>query len=102
MLPLAVLAFARAWPVLIVALALLTLGQGLTAPNFTAMITDGVGPDQRGEALGFQQGASALGRVAGPALAGFLFHHVGVPAPYLIAAALCGVGLAVLSWNPAS
>lgn len=99
---LAVLAFAHDWPVLVVALTLLTLGQGLTAPNFTAMISDGVDPGQRGEALGFQQSASALGRVAGPALAGFLFHHVGIPAPYLIAAALCGVGLAVLSWSPAS
>jgi len=99
---LVMLAFACDWAVLVPALALLTLGQGLVAPNFTAMISDGVDPGQRGEALGFQQSASALGRVAGPALAGFLFHRVGVPAPYLIAAALCGFGLAILSWSPAS
>ena len=99
---LVMLAFAYDWAVLVPALALLTLGQGLVAPNFTAMISDGVDPGQRGEALGFQQSASALGRVAGPALAGFLFHRVGVPAPYLIAAALCGFGLAILSWSPAS
>jgi len=96
------LAFAHDWAVLVPALGLLTLGQGLVAPNFTAMISDGVDPGQRGEALGFQQSASALGRVAGPAPAGFLFHRVGVPAPYLIAAALCGFGLAILSWSPAS
>ena len=95
-----VLAAAVDWGVLIPALVLLTVGQGLTAPNFTAMISNGVHPDQRGEALGFQQSASALGRVGGPALAGFLFHHVGVPAPYLVAAALCGVGLAILQWSP--
>lgn len=96
---LAVLAFAEIWVVLVPALLLLTIGQGLTAPNFTAMVSSGVSPQQRGEALGFQQSASALARVGGPALAGFLFHHIGIPAPYLVAAALCGVGLVTLSWE---
>lgn len=96
---LATLAFADHWAVLIPALVLLTVGQGLTAPNFTAMVSGGVTPQQRGEALGFNQSASALARVIGPALAGFLFHHIGIPAPYLVAAALCGLGLATLSWE---
>jgi multidrug resistance protein len=94
-----VLAFATSWAVLVPALALLTFGQGLTTPNFTALVTGGVSSRQRGEALGFQQSAGALARVIGPALAGFLFHHVGIPAPYLVAAAMCGLGLAVLTWN---
>ena len=93
------LAFAERWAVLVPALVLLTLGQGLTAPNFTAMVSSGVAPQQRGEALGFQQSASALARVTGPALAGFLFHHAGIPTPYIVAAALCGLGLAVLNWT---
>ncbi len=96
---LVVLAFATSWAVLVPGLVLLTLGQGLTTPNFTALVTSGVAPRQRGEALGFQQSASALARVIGPALAGFLFHHAGIPTPYLVAAAMCGVGLAVLNWN---
>jgi len=96
---LAVLAFAEHWVVLVPALVLLTVGQGLTAPNFTAMVSGGVSPQQRGEALGLQQSASALARVIGPALAGFLFHHIGIPAPYLMAAALCGLGLAALRWE---
>lgn len=94
-----VLAFATSWAALVPALVLLTFGQGLTSPNFTTMVTSAVSPRQRGEALGFQQSASALARVVGPALAGLLFHHVGIPAPYLVAAALCGIGLAVLSWT---
>ena len=81
---------------------LLTFGQGLTTPNFTTMVTNGVSPQQRGEALGFQQSGTALARVLGPAAAGVLFHRVGIPAPYLVAAALCGVGLAGLNWNPDS
>ena len=94
-----ILAFAKEWAILIPALVLLTLGQGLTTPNFTAMVTEGVAPRQRGEALGFQQSGSALARVLGPALAGFLFHHAGIPTPYLVAAAMCGLGLATLSWR---
>lgn len=94
---LVLLAFATRWSILVPALALLTFGQGLTTPNFTALVTGAVSPRQRGEALGFQQSASALARVVGPVLAGFLFHHVGLPAPYLVAAAMCGLGLAVLS-----
>jgi len=99
---LVLLAFAHRWAVLVPALALLTVGQGLCAPNFTAMVSDGFAPQQRGEALGFQQSASALARVVGPALAGFLYHHVSVPTPYLVAAGLCGVGLVVLRWRPAT
>ncbi len=96
---LVLLAFTHSWGTLVPALALLTVGQGLTAPNFTAMVTEGLVPQQRGEALGFQQSAGALARVGGPALAGFLFRHVGIPAPYLVAASLCGVGLVVLNWK---
>jgi multidrug resistance protein len=93
------LAFAHSWLVLVPALVLLTVGQGLTTPNFTAMVSDGAAPQQRGEALGFQQSATALARVIGPALAGFLFHRAGIPAPYLVGAAMCAVGLAILNWS---
>ena len=97
---LVVLAFATTWWVLVPALMLLSFGQALTVPNFTALVSNGASPHQRGEALGFQQSGSALARVVGPAIAGVLFHRVGISAPYLLAAALCGVALAGLNWNP--
>ena len=99
---LVVLAFAKEWVVLVPGLVLLTFGQGLTTPNFTAMVSNGVAPHQRGEALGFQQSGSALARVLGPATAGLLFHRIGIPAPYLVAAGLCGLALIGLKWNPAT
>jgi len=99
---LVLIAFATSWAVLVPALVLLTFGQGLTTPNFTAMVSDGVEPHLRGEALGFQQSATALARVIGPVVAGLLFHRVGIPAPYLLAAAMCGAGLAVLNWRSAT
>ncbi len=96
---LVLLAFADNWALLVPALMLVTFGQGLTTPNFTTLVTTGVPAQQRGEALGFQQSGSALARVIGPAMAGVLFHRVGIPAPYLVAAGLTCAGLAILRWT---
>ena len=94
---LVVLAFAGTWPLLIVALALLTIGQGLVTPNLSSLVSGRVPDHRRGEALGFQQGVNAFGRVAGPALAGVLYDHVAIGSPYLVGGALCGVALVVIS-----
>ena len=94
---LVVLAFAETWPLLIVALALLTVGQGLVTPNLSSLVSGRVPDHRRGEALGFQQGVNAFGRVAGPALAGVLYDHVSIGSPYLVGGALCGVALVVIS-----
>jgi MFS family permease len=56
--------------------------------SVTAGVVD---PRSRGEALGVQQSASALGRIAGPVLAGLLFQHVTVASPYIVAAVLVTV-----------
>ncbi|MEY4373297.1 MAG: hypothetical protein RL219_2066 [Actinomycetota bacterium] len=87
------LAFAERWLLLVPALALLTLGQGLVTPSLTLLVTRRVPEQHRGEALGFQQGVSAIARVAGPAVAGVLFQHVSVGAPYVLGAGLCAVAL---------
>ena len=92
-----VLALAEQWVVLIVALALLSLGQGLVTPSLTSVVADSVLPERRGEALGVQQSAGALARIIGPAIAGLLFDHAGVAWPYIVAAFLTAgaVGLVV-------
>jgi DHA1 family tetracycline resistance protein-like MFS transporter len=97
---LAVLAAATVWPMLVLALGLLALGQGLVAPNLTAMVADRARADRRGGALGVQQSAGAAARIVGPALAGVLYHHLGAPAPYLVGAAVCALAVA-LAVSPA-
>jgi len=92
-----VLSTAENWTLLIVALALLTIGQGLVTPNLSSLVSGRVPDHRRGEALGFQQGVNAMGRVAGPALAGVLYDHVSVGSPYLAGGALCGIALVVIS-----
>lgn len=83
-----VLAVAEAWVVLFLALALLSLGQGVVTPSLTSVVADSVAPDKRGEALGVQQSAGALSRIVGPAIAGLTFDHAGVAWPYVVAAVL--------------
>jgi len=93
------LAVAESWVVLVPALVALTVGQGLVSPNLSTLVAGSVPDDRRGEALGFQQGVNAAGRVAGPALAGVLFDHVDIGidrgAPYVVGALLCGLALTI-------
>ena len=91
------LSLAESWSLLIVALALLTIGQGLVSPNLSTLFASGVPDDRRGEALGFQQGVNAAGRVVGPAMAGVLYDRVSFGAdlgsPYVVGGLLCGLAL---------
>lgn len=93
---LALLAVTWGWLLLVVALTLLTIGQGVAIPNLTAAVADRAPTDRRGEALGFQQRWQAMGRIVGPILAGVLFEQVGVPAPYAVGAGLALVASGVL------
>ncbi|CAB4626131.1 unannotated protein [freshwater metagenome] len=88
-----ILAFAESWSILIIALSFLTVGQGLVAPNLSTLVSGRVPDHRRGEALGFQQGVNAIGRVSGPALAGILYDHVSIGSPYLVGGALCALAL---------
>ncbi|MEA3057144.1 MAG: transporter, family, tetracycline resistance protein [Actinomycetota bacterium] len=92
-LGLVVLSVARSWLVLVPALALITVGSGLATPTITALISERGGAGRRGTTLGVAQSAGALARVVGPIAGGFLFQHVGVPAPSIAGAALVGTAL---------
>lgn len=97
-----VLSTAEAWVVLFVALALLSLGQGVITPSLTSVVSDSVAPEKRGEALGVQQSAGALSRIIGPAMAGFVFDRAGVGWPYLLAAVLTLGAVFLVSSDKAS
>jgi predicted MFS family arabinose efflux permease len=91
------LAAATTWLLLVPALVLLVVGQGLATPTLAALVADRAGHDRRGGALGFQQSAGALARIVGPVMGGVLFQHVGVAAPYVVGAGLVGLALVLLS-----
>lgn len=90
------LAMATTWPVLIVALGVLVVGQGLITPTLSSVVAGRVRAERRGSALGVQQSAGGLARIVGPALGGALFQHVSVRSPYLVGAALMGVAVVLV------
>lgn len=84
--------FVPAWPLAMVGLFLVVLGQSVTFPNIGAVISHATPPDRQGEMLGLNMAAMALARIVGPLAAAPLFAlHVGGPfaaAAFLILPAL--------------
>ena len=96
----AAMAFAKAWPMLIIALLLLSVGQGVSSPSITTLVTENAPIDRRGEALGYQQSANGLGRVIGPPVAGAMFDRIGIWSPFLAGSVLCAVALGLaVTWG---
>ena len=90
------LAAVDSWTLLVPALALLTIGQGIATPALAAVLVGRADASERGRLLGLQQSAAGLARVVGPVAGGALFEHVGVSAPYLVAAGvMAGCAVAV-------
>ena len=72
------------------ALGTLAAGSALATPTVYALVSRRAAASQQGAALGINQAASTLGRIAGPTLAGFLIGVSGLRAPFW-AGALLGV-----------
>jgi MFS family permease len=76
-----------AWWALLIALALLSIGSGLTRPPLFGMLSILTPPDEQGETIGVAQSAGSLARILGPLFAGGLF-HLHPSWPYLVCAAI--------------
>lgn len=83
-------AFAAMFPVVV----LLAVGTGLSTPSMNSLLSQSVGADEQGGALGVGQSASALGRVVGPALSGWLFQML-IGAPFFVGAGLTALAVLV-------
>lgn len=86
------------WPALAVVVGvvpLLSIGGGVAMPALIALLTYAAPPDGRGQVIGLNQSASAIGSVAGPILSGFLFERVHPNASMGAAAVLMGLSVLV-------
>lgn len=84
----------------LVALALLALGNGITNPSLSSLASLGARPDRRGATMGVYQSAGSLARVLGPPVAGWIFDVVGIQMPFLAAAGLTLLACAgALAWR---
>lgn len=82
-------------PMVLVALAVTALGVGMFNPAFQTMVAAATDDRDRGLVNGLTQGASAGGRIVGPAISGSIYVGAGIAAPFLAGAALMVVALVV-------
>ncbi len=79
----------------IAALGVTALGVGMFNPAYQTMVATATNERDRGLVNGLTQGASAGGRIVGPAISGSVYAGLGIAAPFLGGAALMVVALAV-------
>ena len=82
------IAFWHRWWELLIALALLAIGSGLTRAPVFGMISNLAGAHEQGATIGVSQGMGSLARIVGPIFAASLF-FIHVSLPYVISGALC-------------
>ena len=68
---------------LMLALALLSVGYGLASPTIASLISKRTERALEGEALGINQSASSMARILGPLAGGLAYGALGTAAPYL-------------------
>lgn len=80
-------------------LGVLAVGQGLTSPMLSTLVSRASGKDEQGGLLGLGQSLSAAARALGPIAAGWLYDH-GEAVPYTAAAALMLVAALMVGTAP--
>ena len=88
------LGFAPSWSWLISFAVLLAAGSALLTPTFTAELSRAA-EDVQGEAQGLNASAQSLGRATGPMIFTLLYQQLGSVVPYVAAALLTALGLAL-------
>lgn len=86
---LALLPEAHTRAMVLAALAVIGLGQGMNVPSINSLISRSAGAEEQGSILGVNQGFSSLARVVGPAAGGWLYQQQ-QGYPYFAGAALMG------------
>jgi len=82
-------------PMVMTALGVTALGVGMFNPAFQTMVATATDERDRGLVNGLTQGASAGGRILGPAISGTIYAGLGMAAPFLGGSALMLVALVV-------
>ncbi|HVB26139.1 MAG TPA: MFS transporter [Ktedonobacteraceae bacterium] len=77
------LAFSFNLALLLIALGILSAGDGAVTPTISTLLSFASPEDAQGETLGTAQGIAGLGRVIGPLIAGSLFQFSGAGMPFL-------------------
>jgi DHA1 family tetracycline resistance protein-like MFS transporter len=77
------LAFSRSVGLVLVTLALISIGDGAVTPMASTLLSFASEKETQGEILGLAQGVGGLGRIIGPLLAGAIYQAGGPGSPFL-------------------
>jgi DHA1 family tetracycline resistance protein-like MFS transporter len=91
----ALLALSHEVPLLLVAAAFGAIGNSALRPALTSLVTRKAGRHQQGAALGLTQSFMSVSQIVAPMPAGFLIGHLYLGTWALLAALVCGGGLAL-------
>lgn len=95
----ALVAFYPSIPLLVIAIIVFNLGDGLFQPSINGIISNAAPAGAQGQVQGANQGQQAIARIVGPLLAAFLY-TVSASGPYFAGAAAIFVALAILFAYP--
>lgn len=91
-----------------ISLFILAIGNGMLQPSLSSLVSKGAEEHERGAILGVYQSAGSLARIIGPLIAGILYDHLSIGAPFFAGGLLisiiaaCGFALKVSAQqNPA-
>lgn len=85
---LALLSWSTNLALLLVALGIVSIGDGAVTPVVSALLSFASPPTRQGETLGLSQGVAGLGRIIGPLAAGSMFAIGGPGAPFILGSVL--------------
>jgi len=85
---LALLSWSTNLALLLVALGIVSIGDGAVTPVVSALLSFASPPTRQGETLGLSQGVAGLGRILGPLAAGSSFALGGPGAPFMLGSVL--------------
>jgi len=74
------------------------IGQGLSYPSLTSLVTKASPPSEHGSMLGLASGVGSLARFLGPILTGFLYDVAQTPGAFYGGAILTGAAFLVALW----
>lgn len=74
---------------------LFATGVAITLPLIPSLVSKRIAPHEQGSILGSAQAIGSLGTVPGPLIAGFLYEQFSPAAPFLLSAAIMGLGFAM-------
>jgi multidrug resistance protein len=92
---LALLPFSTTLAFMLVALGILSVGNGAVTPTTSALLSLTSPREVQGKVLGLSQGVASLGRIVGPLAAGAIYSAFGPGAPFIVASVLTLIAMLI-------